>query len=52
MPRTAAISIRVEPKIKAAVQKAAAADRRTVASFVEKILAEYLVKKGYLDAKD
>lgn len=52
MTKTAAISVRVDPKIKAAAQKAAAADRRTVASFVENILVEYLVKKGYLDAKD
>ena len=52
MTKTAAISVRIDPKIKAAAQKAAAADRRTVASFVEKVLVEYLVKKGYLDAAD
>jgi hypothetical protein len=46
--RTAAIGIRVEPEIKAAVEKAAAADRRTVASFIEKILVEYLEEHGHL----
>ena len=48
MTRTAAIGIRVEPEIKAAVEKAAAADRRTVASFIEKILVEYLEEHGHL----
>ena len=48
MTRTAAIGIRVEPEIKAAVEKAAAADRRTVASLIEKILVEYLEQNGFL----
>jgi hypothetical protein len=48
MVRAAAISVRVESGVKAAVEKAAAADRRTVASFVEKILIEHLEEHGYL----
>jgi hypothetical protein len=48
MARTAAIGIRVEPNIKEAAEKAAAADRRTVASLVEKVLVEWLTEKGYL----
>jgi len=48
LARTAAIGIRVEPDIKAAAEKAAAADRRTVASLVEKVLVEYLEENGYL----
>jgi hypothetical protein len=48
MARTAAIGIRVEPFIKAAAEKAAAADRRTVASLVEKVLVEWLEKYGHL----
>lgn len=48
MVRTAAIGIRVEPDIKAALEKAAMADRRTVASMAEKILVEYLEANGYL----
>ena len=48
MNKTEAISVRVAPEIKAAVQKAASDDRRTVASFVEKVLADYLAREGYL----
>lgn len=48
MGKTAAIAVRMEPEIKAALEKAAAADRRSVASFVEKTLAEHLEKAGYL----
>jgi hypothetical protein len=38
----------VEPEIKAAAERAAADDRRTVASLVEKVLVEYLEREGYL----
>jgi hypothetical protein len=48
MARTAAIGIRVEPAIKAAAEKAAADDRRTVASLLEKVLVEWLEAKGYV----
>jgi hypothetical protein len=48
LARTAAIGIRVEPEVKAAAEKAAADDRRTVASLVEKILVEHLEQHGYL----
>lgn len=48
MARTAAIGLRVEPDVKAAVDNAAADDRRTVASFVEKVLVEHLERAGYL----
>ena len=51
MAKTEAISIRVEPEIKAAVKRAADDDRRTVASLVEKILVEYLAENGYLKKK-
>lgn len=51
MAKTEAISIRVEPEIKAAVKQAADDDRRTVASLVEKILVEYLTENGYLKTK-
>lgn len=50
MARTASIGIRVEPVLKKAAEKAAAADRRTVASLIEKLLVEYLVREGYLKA--
>lgn len=34
--------------MKKALEEAAAADRRPVASYVEKVLYEHLKKKGYL----
>lgn len=46
--RTAAIGIRVEPAIKEAVERAAAADRRTVASLTEKVLVDWLKANGHL----
>ncbi len=48
MPKTAAIHIRVAPAIKKAAERAAEADRRSVASLVEKVLVEYLARDGYL----
>jgi hypothetical protein len=48
MTRTASIGIRVDPTVKAAAEKAAADDHRTVASLIEKLLVEHLVKGGYL----
>jgi hypothetical protein len=48
MPKTSAISVRVAEEIKTAAEKAAAADSRSVASLVEKILAAWLRENGYL----
>jgi len=48
MPKTSAISVRVSDDVKAAAEKAAAADRRPLASYVEKLLVEHLKAKGYL----
>jgi hypothetical protein len=48
--RSAPIGIRVTPSVKAAAEKAAEADRRTVASLIEKLLVEYLEKTGFLKA--
>ena len=49
MPKTAAIGVRVDPKIKEAAERAAADDHRSVASLLEKLLTEYLIEKGYLN---
>ena len=38
------------PAVKRVAEKAAQADRRSVASLVEKLLVEHLVKEGYLKA--
>jgi hypothetical protein len=48
MAKTAAISIRVSDAIKTAVEKAAADEERSVAWYVEKVLADHLKAKGYL----
>ena len=48
MARTVAISVRVEPDLKAAAERAAKDDRRTLASLVEIALIDYLSHKGYL----
>jgi hypothetical protein len=48
MARTAAIGIRVEPRIKEAAERAAQKDRRTLASLMEKILVDWLVTNGHL----
>jgi len=51
LPKTAAISVRVDDDVKAAAEKAASEDRRTLASYVEKLLVEHLREKGYLKTK-
>jgi hypothetical protein len=48
MQRTAAISLRVTPQIKEAVERAAYDDSRTVASLLDKLLKEFLREQGYL----
>jgi predicted HicB family RNase H-like nuclease len=48
MVRTSAISVRVSEEVKSAAQKAADEDRRTLASYVEKVLVERLESGGYL----
>jgi hypothetical protein len=48
MPRTSAFSVRVTDDVKAAAEKAAAEDHRSIASLVEKIVSEWLRKNGYL----
>jgi hypothetical protein len=48
MAKTSAISVRVSDQVKAAAEKAAADDSRSVASYVERLLAEHLKAKGYL----
>lgn len=48
MARTASLGIRIEPEVKAALEQAAKADSRTVASYVELLLIQHLTDKGYL----
>ena len=42
------VGLRITPSLKAAIDKAARRDQRTVAGMVEKILTDYLVDHGYL----
>jgi hypothetical protein len=48
MAKTAAIGIRVEPEIKDALAAAAKMERRSVASYLEKLIADDLEKMGLL----
>ena len=50
MVKTPSLGVRVQPEIKAALQKAAADDMRSMSSLIDKILIEWLRKKGYLKA--
>lgn len=48
MAKTHPLGFRVEPEIKAALEKAAKDDDRSVSSLVERILKAWLTEKGYL----
>ena len=47
-PGTVGLTIRVAPEIKAAIQKAADADHRSITVWVELALAAYLRQQGLL----
>lgn len=42
------VFIRVEPKTKAAIEKAAADEQRSVSNLVERVMTEWLRHNGYL----
>lgn len=46
--KTAQMLIRIQPSLKAAAEKAARDDQRSLSSLVEKVLTDFLRKKGYL----
>jgi hypothetical protein len=46
--RIAPLGLRITPSLRKALEQAAADDRRSIASYVEKVLAEQLKKAGYL----
>lgn len=48
MAKRSAISVRVSDELKQAAEKAASDDGRSVASYVERLLAAHLTEKGYL----
>jgi hypothetical protein len=42
--KTAQVNLRIDPKLKAAAEKAAADDNRSLTSLLEKLLMDYLKK--------
>lgn len=48
MGKTPSLGVRLQPETKAALERAAKDDVRSVSSLVEKILIEWLRAKGYL----
>lgn len=48
MTKNAAISVRVQDRVKKALEKAAEDDSRPLASLVEKVLTDWLKAKGLL----
>jgi len=46
--KTAQVNLRLEPELKKAAEKAAAEDHRSLTSLVEKLLADYCKKRGFL----
>ncbi len=47
MPKDSTYTLRLDSKIKAALKVSARRDRRTVASLVEKLIADHLTKEGF-----
>jgi hypothetical protein len=46
--KTAQVNLRIDPRLKAAADKAAADDHRSLTSLIEKLLSDYLKRRGYL----
>jgi hypothetical protein len=45
--KTAVFQVRMRPSVKAAGERAAADDQRSLSSLMEKLLIEYLAREGY-----
>ncbi|MCJ2010923.1 hypothetical protein [Methylobacterium sp. J-076] len=46
--KTAVFQVRMRPSVKAAAEKAAAEDNRSLAALIESLMIEHLKAKGYL----
>ena len=44
-------TMRIDPRLKAAAEKAAADDRRSLAGLIEKLLEEYCRERGFLKSR-
>jgi predicted HicB family RNase H-like nuclease len=49
--KTATLNLRIDPRLKEAADEAAADERRSLTSLVEKLLADYLKRNGYLKGR-
>lgn len=47
--KTSVVQLRISPSLKAAAQKAASDDQRSLTSLIEKLLTDFLKKNGYLE---
>jgi len=50
--KTAQVNLRLMPQLKAAAEKAATDDQRSLTSLIEKLLTDYLQKNGYMKSRD
>jgi hypothetical protein len=48
MVKTNSLGVRVDPDVKAALERAAKADDRSISNLVERILREWVTKNGFL----
>ncbi|HEX2526906.1 MAG TPA: hypothetical protein VHL31_11510 [Geminicoccus sp.] len=48
MAKTNSLGVRLQPDVKAALEKAAKDDMRSLSSLMEKIVTEWLRERGYL----
>jgi hypothetical protein len=46
--KTAQVNLRLQPSLKDAAEKAAKADHRSLTGLIEKLLADYCQKRGFL----
>ncbi len=44
--KTATLNLRIDPELKSAAEKAAAEDRRSLTSLIEKLLADHIREQG------
>ena len=49
--KTTQVNLRLQPSLKQAADRAAADDRRSLTSLIEKLLDDYLRQRGYLPGR-
>ena len=48
--QSAQVNLRIDPVLKAAAEKVAEAEHRSLTNLIEKLLTDYVRKAGYLEA--